>query len=116
MWEIDKDTMTIICTAGDTPFLRVKCNIPDENGNLIEYIPEDEDIFIFAVKKTKYDKKPLFYREIPKDTMTLMLQEEDTKGLELGKYIYEVSLNKPESGYHCTFIDNKFLVITTEIY
>lgn len=40
--------------------------------------------------------------------------EEDTKHLELGRYIWELSLNKA-NGYRCTFIANKVLKLTVEV-
>lgn len=115
MWEIDPASYRITMTKGDTPSFKVECNIESENGELEAYVPEPGDKFIFAVKQNKEDSKPLFTIEIPSDTMLLTFKEEDTKNLELGKYIWEISLNK-ESGYRCTFICNKILILQVEVY
>ena len=48
------------------------------------------------------------------DTKTVSFREEHTKSLEIGKYIWEMSLNK-ENGYRCTFIANKKLYLTVEV-
>ena len=47
-------------------------------------------------------------------TKTIAFKEEHTKVLEIGKYIWELSLNK-ENGYRCTFIANKKLNLTVEV-
>lgn len=115
MWEVNPSNYTITMTKGDTPSFKVDCNITDENGELVPYEPEEGDKFIFAVKQNKDDPTPLFTIEIPTDTMILTFSEDDTKNLELGKYIWEISLNK-ESGYRCTFICNKVLILQVEVY
>lgn len=114
MWEINKDNMMIRMTKGDTPSFKIECNVKDENGVSNPYIPEEDDEFIFAVKEGRDDDDPLFSITIPNDTMVVTFREEHTKYLELGKYMYEVSLNKGD--YHCTFIANKILKLEAEIY
>lgn len=116
MWEINQENGMIRMTKGDTPSFKIDCSVKDEKNNLHSYIPEDGDLFIFAVKQNKEDSEPLFSIEIPNDTMTVTFKQEDTKGLEMGKYFYEVSLNRPDIGYHCTFIYGKILKLEMEIY
>lgn len=120
MWRLVKDESneikSIILTAGDTPYLKIKCNVKSDDGEIEEYIPEDEDEFVFACKKSKTDADYIFKIDIPNDTMILRFKESDTKDLPLGNYIWEVSLNKPSIDYHCTFICEKVLKITTEVY
>lgn len=116
MWKVDDKTQTITLTRGDTPRLKINCNVIGEDNKLYPYEPEDGDIFVFAVKQNKFDDGYLFAIEIPNDTMTAVFKEEHTKELELGKYMYEVSLRKPYDGYCCTFIDNKVLMIQSEVY
>ena len=114
MWSVDEN-YRITMTKGDTPSFKVECNIVTEDGETQSYVPEEGDEFVFACKQDKDDKVPLLTIKIPSDTMILSFKEEDTKFLELGRYIWEISLNKP-SGYHCTFITNKTLVLTVEVY
>lgn len=116
MWEIDNETQRITMTRGDTPSFKIQCNILDENGHLIPYESEEDDVFIFACKENKNDNEPLFTIKIPKDTMTVTFKEEHTKNLTGTRYIYEVSLNKPSIDYHCTFICEKSLILRTEVY
>lgn len=131
MWKIDDETLKITMTKGDTPSFEVSCNVIDkETGELVPYEPQENDIFIFAVKKDKYANEPLFCIKIPNDTMIVKFRESDTKDLEYSsKYIWEVSLNRrfgttddngiyepTDDDYHCTFIDNKVLALTTEVY
>lgn len=116
MWKIDKDTQMITMTKGDTPSFRIECNQLDEEGNVYPYEPQEDDLFILAVKQGKEDSNCLFAIEIPPDTMTAVFKEEYTKNLEIGKYIYEVSLNRPNDEYCCTFICNKILKLDVEVY
>lgn len=76
--------------------------MPD--GSVYEF--EKGDSVIFAAKANKYDMEPVFTIEADMDTKAISFKEEHTKALEIGKYIWELSLNK-ESGYRCTFIANK---------
>ena len=115
MWKIDPSTQSIIMTRGDTPQFKVNCNCVNAAGSRVPYIPQPGDTFVFACK-SKYDDRPLFTIPIPSDSMLLKFHESHTKSLETGKYIYEISLNRPKDGYHCTFIQNKRLILTTEVY
>lgn len=121
MWNIIRDDSTnevkmITMTVGDTPSFKINCNVKSNNDEIEPYIPEDEDEFIFACKRNKNDEDYLFKIDIPNDTMVVQFKEEHTKGLPLGKYIWEISLNKPSIEYHCTFIAEKILKLTTEVY
>ena len=75
---------------------------------------EEGDSVVFAAKKNKYDDEPAFMIEADLETKTISFSEEDTKNLELGKYIWELSLNKVD-GYRCTFIANKVMKLTVEV-
>lgn len=120
MWDILKDSngnvKMISMTAGDTPSFKVWCGVKNELGEIEEYIPEENDEFVFACKKDRTDTEYLFKIEIPVDTMVVRFKEAHTKNLPTGKYIWEISLNKPDIDYHCTFICEKILQITTEVY
>lgn len=120
MWKIANDSngdiKAIYLTAGDTPSFKINCNVKSESGEIEEYVPEANDEFVFACKQDKSDSEYLFKIDIPIDTMTVRFKEADTKNLTPGKYIWEVSLNKPDVDYHCTFLCEKLLLITTEVY
>lgn len=108
-WSIDENNM-IIMTKGDTPTFTFEILLPD--GNSYEF--EEGDSVVFAAKKNKYDDEPAFMIEADLETKTISFSEEDTKNLELGKYIWELSLNKVD-GYRCTFIANKVMKLTVEV-
>ena len=108
-WSIDKNNM-IILTKGDTPTFTFEVLLPD--GTPYEF--EEGDSVVFAAKQNKYDTEPAFTIEADLETKTISFSEEDTKNLELGKYIWELSLNKAD-GYRCTFIANKVMKLTVEV-
>ena len=108
-WNIDEN-YKIEMTKGDTPNFGFEIFLPD--GSVYEI--EKGDRVVFAAKANKYDKEPAFTIEVDMDTKTISFKEEHTKALEIGKYIWELSLNK-ESGYRCTFIANKKLNLTVEV-
>lgn len=108
-WNIDEN-YKIEMTKGDTPTFSFEIRLPDGNP----YKFEDGDSVVFAAKQNKYDTEPAFTIEADLETKTITFAEEDTKGLELGKYIWELSLNKAD-GYRCTFIANKVLKLTVEV-
>lgn len=121
MWKVSYDDETkeikmISMTKGDTPSFKISANVMCEDGTYEEYIPEEEDEFVFAVKQNKDDDGYLFKIDIPNDTLVCTFKEEYTKDLELGRYYFEVSLNKPSIEFHDTFIAEKILKITSEIY
>ena len=97
-------------TKGDTPTFSFEIRLPDGTP----YGFEEGDRVVFAAKQNKYDTEPAFTIEADLDTKTITFSEEDTKGLEIGKYIWELSLNKAD-GYRCTFIANKVLKLTVEV-
>lgn len=108
-WMIDENNR-ITMTKGDTPTFSFELLLPD--GTPYEY--EDGDRVVFATKKNKYDAEPAFTIEADLETKTISFSEEDTKELEIGKYIWELSLNKAD-GYRCTFIANRILKLTVEV-
>ena len=108
-WTMDED-YKIILTKGDTPTFGFEIFLP--NGT--PYEPEEGDSVVFAAKQNKYDTKPAICIEADMESRTITFKEEDTKSLEIGKYIWELSLNKA-NGYRCTFIANKKLNLTVEV-
>ena len=108
-WKIDEN-YRIEMTKGDTPTFAFELLLPD--GMPYEF--EDGDSVVFAAKKSKYDTEPAFTIDADLETKTISFSEEHTKELEIGKYIWELSLNKAD-GYRCTFIANKVLKLTVEV-
>ena len=108
-WNIDEN-YRIEMTKGDTPTFSFDIFLLD--GTPYEF--EDGDSVVFAAKQNKYDTEPAFTIMADLGTKTIAFSEEDTKNLEIGKYIWELSLNKAD-GYRCTFIANKVLKLTVEV-
>ena len=100
----------ISLTRGDT--LMVTVTILD-NGE--PYIPNDGDYVRFALKKDMNDPEPLILRNISIDNLRLILIPDDTKGLDFGKYWYDIELTK-EDGTVDTFIGPERFYITEEVH
>ena len=109
-WYVDEEDLTITMTKGDTPTFAFRALLPDGS----EYEFEDGDSVVFAAKKNKADPEPAFRIEADLEEKVIRFSEEDTKDLALGKYIWELSLNKA-NGYRCTFIDNRVLRLKVEV-
>ncbi|MBQ0088995.1 MAG: hypothetical protein KBT27_06655 [Prevotellaceae bacterium] len=104
----------ITMTRGDTPSFIVKPKIVNpDTGERTDYVPQEGDKIIFAMKKSAASDE-ILVKEIPTDTMRFTLEEEDTKNLKYGVYLYEVSLKR--GSFICTFITNKQIMLTTELY
>ena len=102
---------TITLTRGDT--LRIKVDITEKDGST-PYVPSSGDKIRFAMKSKYSDQVPLLIKDIPIDTMELVLDPEDTKKLEFGKYVYDIQLTK-EDGQVDTFITKSIIKITEEV-
>ena len=108
-WSIDEN-YKIQLTRGDTPTFTFEIFLLD--GAQYEY--EKGDVVVFAAKANKYDTKPAVRIEADMETKTIQFREEHTKELEIGKYIWELSLIKT-NGYRCTFIADKRMNLTVEV-
>ena len=108
-WTVDEN-MRIEMTKGDTPSFAFRAFLPDGT----EYAFEEGDSVVFAAKRNKLDPEPAFTIVADLEEKIICFSEEDTKHLELGRYIWELSLNKA-NGYRCTFIANKVLKMTVEV-
>lgn len=112
MVEITGTKITMI--QGDS--VTIKISIIDVNGD--EYAPESGDRIRFAMKRNYTDPNPILVKEIPIDTMELVILPEDTKGLDAGlskgRYKYDIELTK-EDGTIDTFIPRADFVILEEV-
>lgn len=102
---------TITLTRGDTFVATI--TISDSKGEIYE--PVAGDAIRFALKKSYSDAQPLILKDIPVDTMRLVLDAEDTKDLEFGEYVYDIQLTKV-TGEVDTFITKARLQLTEEVY
>lgn len=101
----------ITLTRGDTLKARIQINDPDGNP----YTPNDGDQIRFAMKSDYTDKNPIIVKDVPIETMLLILNPEDTKELNFGKYVYDIQLTT-YSGDVNTFIPKGTLILTEEVY
>ena len=101
---------TIFLTRGDTFKAHLTINYPD--GSV--YTPKEGDSIRFALKENIEDEECLIWRDIPIDTMLLVLYPEDTKELEFGSYVYDIQLTKA-NGDVDTFITASKLKLTAEV-
>lgn len=102
---------TITLTRGDTFMAQI--SITDSEGN--PYVPAEGDSVRFAMKAKYTDvPPPLLVKDIPIDTLKLVLDPADTKGLSFGTYVYDIQLTKA-SGEVDTFITTAKIKITEEV-
>lgn len=101
---------TITLTRGDTFMALV--SIAQSDGS--PYLPIEGDTVRFAMKSSYAEEEPLLVKDIPIETMKLVLEPEDTKALEFGKYVYDVQLTKV-TGEVDTFITKGTIKITEEV-
>lgn len=101
---------TINLTRGDTFMADIK--IFQQNGD--QYVPVEGDTIRFALKKAVNNTEVLIERDIPISTMMLVLNPEDTKKLEFGKYVYDIQLTKA-SGEVDTFITKSMFILDEEV-
>lgn len=101
---------TITLTRGDTFMALV--SIAQSDGS--PYLPIEGDTVRFAMKSSYTEEEPLLVKDIPIETMKLVLEPEDTKTLAFGKYVYDVQLTKV-TGEVDTFITKGIIKITEEV-
>lgn len=100
----------ITLTRGDTFMATIAINQPDGQP----YTPVEGDSVRFAMKSSYTDIRTLLEKEIPIDTMLLVLNPEDTKDLTFGNYVYDIQLTTKD-GVVCTFIAKAKIRITEEV-
>lgn len=101
---------TITLTRGDTFMALI--SITQSDGS--PYLPIEGDTVRFAMKSSYTEEEPLLVKDIPIETMKLVLEPEDTKTLAFGKYVYDVQLTKV-TGEVDTFITKGTIKITEEV-
>lgn len=101
---------TITLTRGDT--LPVVVTIMCADGR--PYIPVEGDSVRFAMKERYTDRVPLLTKDIPIDTLLLVLEPDDTTNLDFGTYVYDIQLTKAD-GTVDTFIAKAKIKITEEV-
>lgn len=101
---------TITLTRGDTFVALI--TITDSDGK--PYIPIEGDIVRFAMKSAYGDAEPLLIKEIPIDSLKLVIDPEDTKKLSFAQYVYDIQLTKA-TGEVDTFITMAKIKITEEV-
>ncbi len=102
----------ISLTRGDTAKLTVFPTI-GEGEEKQPYAVQEDDVLTFTVKKKYGDDVPLIEKKLTGST-TFHIEPKDTKGLDFGKYKYDVQLTTA-SGENYTFIDRKDFIITEEV-
>lgn len=100
----------ITLTRGDS--FAADIGIVQPNGD--PYIPSEGDQIRFAMKRNVKDEEVLILKDIPIDTLRLVLDPEDTKDLDFGYYVYDIQLTK-STGEVDTFITKSTLVLTEEV-
>ena len=101
---------TIYLTRGDTFKAVISITYPD--GSV--YTPKEGDQIRFALKENIEDEECLIWRDVPIDTMLLVIYPGDTKELEFGTYVYDIQLTKA-NGDVDTFITASKFKITAEV-
>ena len=98
-------------TRGDTLRLTISLMKDDE-----PYTPVEGDKIRFAVKSPKMycdkgefvDDEPRILKDIPIDTMTLVLDPSDTKGLDFGTYVYDMEITFTDGSVDTFITESKF--------
>lgn len=83
------------------------------NGKLYNLV--EGDIVQFAMKKSTKDTTILILKDIPKETMKLVLNPDDTKELDFGTYMYDIQLKKATGEVHTFITKSYFTVVSSEV-
>ena len=110
---------TIMLTRGDT--LDAQVEIKTAEGE--PYVPEAGDKIRFALKRNKIksnkmgfvDNEPLILKDIPTDTLMLVIRPEDTKDLAFGEYAYDIELTHADGDVD-TFISDASFQVMREVH
>ena len=105
------DNFGIEATKGDTiiyPFVVV-------DNNKAIYQVQTGDVINFGMKKNYSDAECIVEKTIDNNTLTLVLEHDDTKGLEIGAYYYDIQITKAVNNEVHTFISG-IINITNEVF
>lgn len=105
------DDFGIEATKGDTiimPFVVI-------NNDKSVYQVQADDVINFGMKKSYSDAECIIEKTIDNTTLTLVLEHDDTKGLEIGAYYYDIQITKAADNAVHTFIKG-IINITNEVY
>ena len=105
------DNFGIEATKGDTiiyPFVVV-------NNDKSIYQVQSGDVINFGMKKNYSDAECIIEKIIDNTTLKLILEHDDTKGLEIGAYYYDIQITKAENNEVHTFMSG-IINITNEVY
>ena len=105
------DDFGIEATKGDTiimPFVVV-------NNDKSVYQVQTGDVINFGMKKNYSDAECIVEKTINNTTLTLVLEHDDTKGLEVGAYYYDIQITKAADNEVHTFMKG-IINITNEVY
>ncbi len=110
MFSINGNEITV--TRGDTLALRLDILYTDGSP----YAVGEGDVIRFALKQRYADAQPLICKEIPHDTMLLILEASETKQLraDWAPYVYDIQLTKGD-GTVDTIIDRARFGVTEEV-
>ena len=99
----------ISLTRGDTARLTV--DITDDEDRVYEV--KEDDVVTLTVKKNYEDKEALIEKKVT-GSNSFHIKPEDTKGLEFGKYKYDVQVTTVD-GDNYTVIEDRVFNITKEV-
>ena len=101
----------IEATKGDT--IKMPFVVVDNNKAI--YQVQSGDIINFGMKQNYSDAECLIEKTIDNETLTLVLEHDDTKNLDVGAYYYDIQITKAEDGEVHTFMSG-IINITNEVY
>ena len=107
--KIKKDV--IFLTKGDSLWLQL--SISDKDG--VPYTPDTRDSIRFALNKTLNTDDPLLVKDIPNDTLELIIEDFESEPLEVGTYWYDVEIVH-SNGFRDTFIGPNKFIVTDEVF
>ena len=105
------DNFGIEATKGDTiiyPFVVV-------DNNKAIYQVQTGDVINFGMKKNYSDAECIIEKTVDNTTLTLILEHNDTKDLEVGAYYYDLQITKAANNEVHTFISG-IINITNEVF
>ena len=90
----------IEATKGDT--IKMPFVVVDNNKAI--YQVQSGDVINFGMKQNYSDAECLIEKTIDNETLTLVLEHDDTKNLDVGAYYYDIQITKAEDGEVHTFM------------